>query len=304
MTDAELSEKADSLIAFIEQEKLAVYGLEIWNKSSLVKSWGNTKDRFPIYSITKSIVSLAFGLAEAEGVISMNAPLADYLPAEYLNTLSLEKRSVFEALPLERLLTMSIPGLPFRPEGDNWLTFCAGLDYPLKERGFCYSNVNAYLVAVALENALKRPLYDYLSEKLFAPLGIEKPPYQTSPEGHFCGASGVQMSVSELSRIGRMLMNGGRSDGKQIVPEAYVSRATGVQQMNREGGYGYFFWKFLDGFSLNGKWGQKCYCLPERGIMVTFLSNLPDGTGKLKNEVISLCSRQLVAGRTTVRHRT
>lgn len=288
MTNAELSEKADSLIAFIEQEKLAVYGLEIWNKSSLVKSWGNTKDRFPIYSITKSIVSLAFGLAEAEGVISMNAPLADYLPAEYLNTLSPEKRSVFEALPLERLLTMSIPGLPFRPEGDNWLSFCAGLDYPLEKRGFCYSNINAYLVAVALENALGRPLYDYLTEKLFAPLGVEKPPYQTSPEGHFNGASGMEMSVGELSRIGRMLMNGGRSDGKQIVPEAYVSRATGVQQMNREGGYGYFFWKFLDGFSLNGKWGQKCYCLSESGIMLSFLSNLPDGSGRLKEKVTEM----------------
>lgn len=80
----------------------------------------------------------------------------------------------------------------------------------------------------------------------------------------------------------------GRSDGKQIVPEAYVSRATGVQQMNRKGGYGYFFWKFLDGFSLNGKWGQKCYCLPESGIMVTFLSDLPDGTGELKKKVTEI----------------
>lgn len=290
MTDAELSEKADSLIAFIEQENLAVYGLEVWNKNSLVKSWGNTKDRFPIYSITKSLVSLAFGLAEAEGVISMNAPLADYLPAEYLNTLSPEKRSVFEALPLERLLTMSIPGLPFRPEGDNWLTFCAGLDYPLKERGFCYSNVNAYLVAVALENALKRPLYDHLNEKLFVPLDIENPPYQLSPEGHFMGASGIELSVNELSRLGRMLMNGGRYNGKQLVPESYIRRATSVQQMNREGGYGCFFWKFLDGFSLNGKWGQKLYCLPDRGIMLSFLSNLPDGSGRLKEKVTEVFS--------------
>lgn len=265
MTDAEVTEKADALIAYIEQERLAVHGLEVWNAGSLVKSWGNTTDRFPLYSITKSLVSLAFGIAEAEGVIKLTDRILD--------------------VPLERLLTMSIPGLPFRPEGDNWLSFCAGLGYPLEKRGFCYSNINAYLVAVALENALGRPLYDYLTEKLFAPLGIEKPPYQTSPEGHFNGASGMQMSVGELSRIGRMLMNGGYTDGKQIVPEAYVSRATGVQQMNREGGYGYFFWKFLDGFSLNGKWGQKCYCLPESGVMISFLSDFPDGTGELKMKV-------------------
>lgn len=61
--------------------------------------------------------------------------------------------------------------------------------------------------------------------------------------------------------------------------------ATSVQQSNREGGYGYFIWKYRDGFSINGKWGQKCYCLPEQGLMITFLSHIEEDTYGLKQSM-------------------
>lgn len=275
MTNKDLSLKIDNLISYIEQEKLAIHGLEVWNDSKLIKTWGNTTDRFPIYSITKSLVSIAFGIAESDGIVSVSDSIAKYVP----------EMSNFSELTFERLLTMSIKGLPFRPEGENWLSFIAQQKFSLEEREFCYSNLNAYLVSVALENALNCPLSDYLNEKVFAPLGIENPPYGLSPENHFNGASGIELSVQELSKIGQFLMNKGVYDGKQIISGAYLERATSVQQLNKEGGYGYFFLKFLDGFSLNGKWGQKCYCFPERKIMLSFLANLPDGSGELKKKI-------------------
>ncbi len=80
-----------------------------------------------------------------------------------------------------------------------------------------------------------------------------------------------------------MLSREGKYGQKQIVPAAYVKEATSVQQMNREGGYGYFFWKYRDGFSLNGKWGQKCYVLPNKGILVTFLSHMEEGSDKIRD---------------------
>lgn len=270
--------KVNELLSYIEQEKLQVHGLEVWNDSKLIKTWGNTTERFPIYSITKSLVSLAFGIAESDGIVSVSDCISKYVP----------EMNNFPELTFERLLTMSVKGLPFRPEGENWLSFIAQQNFSLEKREFCYSNLNAYLVAVALENALNCPLYDYLNEKVFAPLEIENPPYGKSPENHFNGASGIELSVQELSKIGQLLMNKGVYDGKQIVSKAYIERATSVQQMNKEGGYGYFFWKFLDGFSLNGKWGQKCYCLPERKIMLSFLANLPDGSGELKKKIVEV----------------
>lgn len=70
-------------------------------------------------------------------------------------------------------------------------------------------------------------------------------------------------------------------NGKRIVSEEYVQMATSVQQMNREGGYGYYIWKYREGFSINGKWKQKCYCLPKRGIMITYLSHIEDDSHDL-----------------------
>ena len=64
-----------------------------------------------------------------------------------------------------------------------------------------------------------------------------------------------------------------------------MEMASSVQQMNREGGYGFFLWKYRDGFSINGKWGQKCYILPKEKIMVTFLSHLEDGSGDLSESM-------------------
>ena len=80
-----------------------------------------------------------------------------------------------------------------------------------------------------------------------------------------------------------MLSREGKYGQKQIVPAAYVKEATSVQQMNREGGYGCFIWKYRDGFSLNGKWGQKCYVLPNKGILVTFLSHMEEGSDKIRD---------------------
>ena len=84
----------------------------------------------------------------------------------------------------------------------------------------------------------------------------------------------MELSVESLSKIGLLMAGGGRFGGQQIVSEAYVKRATAVQQMNREGGYGYFFWKYRNGYSMNGKWKQKCYILPEDGLVIGYLADI------------------------------
>lgn len=44
-------------------------------------------------------------------------------------------------------------------------------------------------------------------------------------------------------------------------------------------------WKYRDGFSLNGKWGQKCYVLPKQRMMITFLSHLEEGFDKIRESM-------------------
>ena len=273
----------DRFVKEIEENHWNVYGVEVYEKEKLTHSYGDTKSRFPIYSATKAITSIAAGMAWDEGKIDLERSILTYLPQAALHDLSQSQMAVFEKVTIERLLTMSVAGFPFRAEGESWLQYA--LSCPLSDvekREFNYSNISAYLVGVALAHAVEEDLYSYLNRKLFIPLQITAPIYQRCPEGYFYGASGMELSVWELSRIGMLLYHKGIYEGRRIVSEAYVEQATGIRQMNREGGYGYFIWKYQDGFSINGKWGQKCYVLPERELLITFLSHMEEGSAALK----------------------
>ena len=264
-----------------------VHGVEVYKDGSLVHSFGDTTEGvYDLYSITKSVLSAAVGIAYDEGLIDLSRCILDYLPEENVKKMTDENRADFEKITVERLMTMSVEGLPFRPEGENWLDFSLAcrIGNP-DERNFNYSNVSAFLVGVALTEAIGQDLGAFIEKRLFAPLGIDKFEYTRSPEGYFYGASGMKLTVSELSKLGLLFYNGGVVRSKdvagnelvtRILSEEYVKMATSVRQMNREGGYGLFIWKYRSGFSFNGKWKQKCYILPDEGIMVSYLCDIQD----------------------------
>lgn len=277
----------DAFVKEIQLNEWNVYGVEVYKDGKLIHSYGDTEDnRHPIYSATKTITSIAVGMAVDEGKLDINKSILEYLSANIIEKMPDAQVDAYRKITTKRLLTMSVAGYPFRPDGESWLV--ESLNYPIPDvdnKVFDYSNVTAYLAGVVASFALQENLYQYLERKLFVPLGINKPIYGQCPDGFFYGASSMELTVHELSKIGRLLYNGGIYGGKRILSEEYVREATSVQQMNREGGYGYFIWKYQEGFSINGKWGQKCYVLPERKIMVTFLAHMENETDKLKESM-------------------
>ena len=132
---------------------------------------------------------------------------------------------------------------------------------------------------------LNRDLVTFIENEIMKPLGIERYEIGRSPEGYFYGASKMKLTVNGLSKLGLLLLHEGVYEGRRIVSSEYVRLASSVRQMNREGGYGYFFWKYRDGFSINGKWGQKCYVLPREEIVVSFLSHIEEGAGAVKESM-------------------
>lgn len=271
-------------ISDIEDKKWKVHGVEAYKDGELVHSYGDTEDGvYDIYSATKSIFSIAVGIVYDRGLIDFDAPILQYLPKDTVDSLDEVQKNTFERISVKRLLTMSVEGFPFRPEGENYLKFALGakIDNP-DEKVFSYSNVPVYLVCVALQTILGEDLGTFIESNVLQPLGIDKYEYGRSPEGIFYGASKMKLTVNGLSRIGLLMMNKGVYDGRRIISEEYVKMATSVQQMSREGGYGLYFWKYRDGFSINGKWKQKCYCLPEENIMVTYLAHIEDSSSELR----------------------
>ncbi len=268
----------EQFVADIKNNEWNVFGVEVYKDNKLLHSYGDTNEGiYNIYSAAKSIVSIAVGIAFDRGLINFDKSILEYLPRKNVENLTEIQRQIFNSITVQRLLTMSVEGFPFRPEGNNYLEFslASKIDNP-NEKVFSYSNIPVYLMCVALEQILEMDLGDFIVENILMPLDITKYEYARSPEGIFYGASNMKLTVNELSRIGLLMMNKGIYNKKRIISEKYVNLATSIQQMNREGGYGYYFWKYRDGFSINGKWKQKCYCLPNQKIVVTYLCHIED----------------------------
>lgn len=271
----------------IRKKDWQVHGVEVYENDALVWHYGDTeKMRYPLFSITKSVTALAVGMAADDGKIRIDDSVLKYLPEKVVGALSKNQRETYRTITLRRLMTMSVPGYPFRPEGDDWLRF--SLEVPLLDAEtprFDYSNIPAYLVGVAASRALGEDLHAFLDRRLFAPLGIRNTRCAHSPEGYFYGATGLEMTVNELSRLGKLIYHGGVWEGTRFVSEKWVREMKTAQQMNREGGFGYFLWKYRTGNSMNGKWGQKCYLLPQEGKMITFLSHMEEGSDPLRESM-------------------
>lgn len=281
-------EKFRNLIATIEQNHWTVYGLEIRKNGELLRAYGGTKDtRYPIYSATKSFVSTAAGIAVKEGKFSVQESIYEYLKSEVPVYATATQKETLKKLTIERLMTMSVKGYPFRPEGEDWLTY--SLLYPLEDAEtpeFNYSNIPAYLVGVALENAVGEHLAEYLTPRLFELLEINNPVYGNCPAGHFYGASQMELTVEELGRLGQLYLNKGTWNGECILTEEWVKEATSVKTPCREGGYGYFIWKYKDGFRITGKWGKRCFVFPKTGMTVTYLSDMQNNSEDLTEAVM------------------
>ena len=272
----------DQFVKDIQENNWNVFGTEVYESGKLTHSFGDTDGLHEIYSATKTVLSVATGILYDEGRIDLDRSILEYLPSEKHLSLSKEQKARWEKISLRRLLTMSVSDLPFRAEGENWLDYSLAceIEDPSKTE-FNYSNISAYLIGVALTEALGSDLGAFIEERIFAPLGITSYEYGRSPEGYFYGASMMRLSVHDLSKIGLLLLNKGVYNGVRILSEEYVEMATSVQQMNREGGYGFFIWKYRGGFSINGKWKQKCYVLPKKGVIVTYLSHIEDDSHDL-----------------------
>ena len=235
--------------------------------------------RFPVYSITKSVTSAAFSIACDDGLVSPEMPLAEFLESRYRPKMP----AGFADMPFSRFLTMTAGDFPFRPEGGDWTEYILSLGTDFSDTTYHYSNIPAYLVGAAVENAVGGELAGFLKKRLFDPMGIPLPPFLTSPEGHFYGATGMELTVHELALLGELYRLGGEWQGERLISENAVNDAVTAHVPTGAPGvsFGYFFRVYDDRFEMGGKWGQRCSIYPERRLVAAWLADEPERSAEL-----------------------
>lgn len=255
-----------------------------------------------VQSVTKSVTSTLIGIAIGEGVIGgVDDTLAQLLP-EDVDVMSAR----VQGITLRQLLTMD-SGLAHPVWDGGTRGFTKSNDQVVHEilahpaappgQGFAYSNASSHLLAAIVVQATGTSPLEYARKRLFEPLGIDTTPawtdkllpgnveayekadfaWPTDPQGINLGFGGIKFLPRDMVKLGQLFLDGGRWEGKQIVPKEWVDQAT-TQQIKvgeldyGELDYGYQWWTGdLEGdrsFLAWGYGGQTIVVVPSRDLVV------------------------------------
>lgn len=242
-------------------------------------------DPHNIKSASKSLLSALVGIAFERCEISgPEATLAELLP-EYARDLPAEKARI----TLDDLLTMrsglrSTSGPQYGPwvATKDWVA--GALTQPLVAppgTEFTYSTGNTHLVSAILTEACGKSTLELAREWLVGPIGGRIASWERSPEGYYLGGNNLSITPRDLARLGQLYLQGGRWDGRQVVPADWVTESTREHAEGwpeRYGAYGYFWWLPPDdpwaSFAAIGYGGQLLYVVPELEMVVVVTSTL------------------------------
>lgn len=244
-----------------------------------------------VFSISKAVTALLCGIAVDEGLISLTAPVTDYIPE--LN----DADPLFRQLTIEHLLDMRT-GLDFTEcYGGNPFSKMARLYYGkdvvsrFKKLRFksrpgtehYYNSMATALLGVAIERATGMPLARYTQEKLWQPLDMEADAFISLDDADHRQAKaygGLVTNVRDLAKIGRLYLNGGTYANKQIVSKQWIDRSTRASLANEAYSLG---WNNIitladDGlytvtprFFALGLYGQVLFCDPANNLIIVTL---------------------------------
>jgi hypothetical protein len=174
---------------------------------------------------------------------------------------------------------------PPRTPAQTWTKSFLAHPVPYKPgTHFLYNTSATYMLSAIVQKATGMTVLDYLKPRLFEPLGIERPTWDTSPQGITTGGYGLSIRTEDIARFGQLYLQKGKWRGKQLVPETWVEAATARQTSNGSNpksdwdqGYGYQFWRCRYGaYRGDGAFGQYCVVLPAQDAVIAITSGLKD----------------------------
>lgn len=245
-----------------------------------------------LYSLSKTFTATAVGMAIEEDKLSLTDRLVDLFP----DKVAALHNPKLNAVTIRDLLTMQA-GLKFNELGSvmerDWAKGFLQSEV-VSEPGtqFSYNSINSYLLSAAIKRTTGMGLVEYLTPRLFQPLGIHGVTWETCPEGVEKGGWGLSLRIEDAAKLGQLYLQGGAwmVDGqpRQLLPRRWVAEATRNQLSQTEGagdGYGYHIWigKRGNSYHFNGVFGQYVVVLPRYDVVVALFSGsqnlMPEGGG-------------------------
>lgn len=234
-----------------------------------------------LFSLSKSFTSMAVGFAIREGRFSLDDTVLSFFQDEF----DIEPCENMRRMTVRHLLTMNT-GHDAEPDvfgTPNW-AYAFLTSFVARRPGslFVYNTPATYMLSCIVQKTTGQKLMEYLTPRLFEPLGIQGATWEESPQGVNTGGFGLNLATEDIARFGQMLLSGGCVDGLEIVDPEWVKAATSRQVPNGDPadmsdwsqGYGYQFWRCRpEGvFRGDGAYGQYCIVMPKQDACLAMTS--------------------------------
>lgn len=232
-----------------------------------------------MYSVTKSFVSVAVGLAIDDGLIDLDAPISSYFADKITVDIGdwLSNQTVREMLTMTTICSQHAwfsanitdrtafyfnDHIEKRPAGTLWE----------------YDSNGSQVLSSLVERVTGKKLFDYLNERIFTHIGgFNNARILSTPNGDSWGDSAMICTPHDLALFARFVMNYGVWDGKKLISEDYLRTATSkIVDNSIDGnfgvfrhGYGYQFWRTENnGFAFVGMGDQLAICIPDKDLIM------------------------------------
>ena len=246
------------------------------------------------FSVAKSLTSTLVGAAIKDGFIkSLQDKVTVYIPEM--------KGSAYDDVTVEQLMTMT-SGVKWNEDYEDKNSDVARFNTHKADPGidvtvsymrklpreapagtkWVYKTGETNLIGVLVSKATKKTLSEYLSEKIWAPFGMEQDAsWLLGSTGHEISGCCIQASTRDMARFGVFVQSGAKINGTSIVPDSWLAAATTKRaDIGASGaGYGYQWWTFDDGtFAAQGIFGQGIFFDAKRKLVIASNSNWPRAT--------------------------
>jgi len=232
-----------------------------------------------VHSLSKSILSVVTGIAISEGLIELDMPIAEVLPAGLIGSNG--------ELTVRNLLTMAA-GMRDDETGYDWESIEEEADpsfmRAVLERTriaapgevFAYDTGITQVLAAVIAESAGVSLCDYATERLFAPLGIDVDHWHVYADGYYAGGHSMFVTPRELARFGQLVLQAGAWEGGRLVPAEWLAESLEVVWdlgcRPERVKYGYLWWLYHLGsyqvWTAGGAGGQSLHVVPDLDIVL------------------------------------
>lgn len=276
-----LKARVDNFIARLNREDVCMHGfiLSVGGKIKATAYYAPFEEGKPhrMYSVSKTMTALAVGMLADDGKLSLDDPIVNYF------------RDYLPENPDGRLMRQTIRDMLRMSTCHKATTYKEGVDYdwakqffvvpPTHEPGtvFNYDTGCSQVLAALVKRISGQNVLEFLKERLWGPIGADDEKFWLcDPSGVNQGGTGLCMSLRDLHKTARTVMEG----GKGLIPQWFCENMcrkhistvmyTNVEERH---GYGWQCWRTRCGWSMYGLGGQLAVVCPDKDALLCTIAD-------------------------------